>query len=92
MNPRGEESLAARVARLEAGERAAEDHRVTRDREIRDIKDTVRRVEKKLDKLMDAEARRDGAIGLGKWIVGTGFLGAVGTVFFALTEWLRGHN
>lgn len=84
--------MPAKVARLEAEAKENARHRADRDREIRDIKDTVRRVEEKLDKLMDAEARRDGAIGLGKWIVGTGFLGAVGTVFFALTEWLRGHN
>jgi hypothetical protein len=40
----------------------------------------------------NAEARRDGAIGLGKWIVGTGLFGAIGTFFFTLIEWARGHS
>lgn len=80
------------MARLEAEAGANAQHRIDRDREIRDIKKLVGDIDAKLDKLIDSEARREGAIGLGKWIVGTGLFGAVGTFLFALTEWVRGHN
>lgn len=82
----------ARVVALEAGERAAADIRATRDREIRDIKNTMQDVDTKLDQLLNDKAGRDTAISLGKWIVGTGFFGVVGSVIVATLHyigWLR---
>lgn len=84
--------LVARVAALEANERAAVDSRNMRDREIRDIKKTLNDVDTKLDGLISDKAGRDTAISLGKWIVGTGFFGVVGSVIVATLHyigWLR---
>ena len=82
----------ARIAALEANERAAVDSREMRDREIRDIKKTLVDVDGKLDGLVADKAGRDTAIGLGKWIVGTGFFGIVGSVIIGTLHyigWLR---
>lgn len=84
--------LIGRVAALEANERAAVDSRAMRDREIRDIKKTLSDVDTKLDGLVADKAGRDTAISFGKWLVGTGFLGVVGSVIVATLHyigWLR---
>lgn len=84
--------IAARIVALEANERAALDIRATRDREIKEIKGTVTDMDGKLDKLVADKAGRDTAINLGKWIVGTGFFGVVGSVIVATLHyigWLR---
>jgi hypothetical protein len=84
--------IAARVAAIEANERASIEIRVTRDREIRDIKGTVKDMDGKLDQLVADKAGRDTAISFGKWIVGTGFFGIVGSVIIATLHyigWLR---
>lgn len=84
--------ITARIAAIEANERASLEIRVTRDREIRDIKGTVKDMDGKLDQLIADKAGRDTAIGFGKWIVGTGFFGIVGSVIVATLHyigWLR---
>lgn len=82
----------ARIAVLEGAERVAVEVRVARDREIRDIKSTIGAMDGKLDKLVEDKAGRDGAIGFGKWLVGTGFLAVVGSVIIATLHyigWIR---
>lgn len=80
--------IAARVVALEAKERASLDIRATRDREIKEIKGTVTDMDGKLDKLVADKAGRDTAISLGKWIVGTGFFGVVGSVIVATLHYI----
>lgn len=80
--------LVGRVAALEANERAAVDSRAMRDREIRDMKTTMGAMDGKLDQLVADKAGRDTAISLGKWIVGTGFFGIVGSVIIATLHYV----
>lgn len=77
------ETLSSRVARLEEQADAALRVLVDRDRELRDIRQTVHQIRDIVDDLRADQNRRDGAIGLGKWVVGTGFLGAVGAAVLA---------
>ncbi len=82
----------ARIAVLEGAERAAGEVRIARDREIKDIKTTIGGMDTKLDRLVADKAAKDAAIGVGKWLVGTGFLGVVGSVIVATLHyigWLR---
>lgn len=83
-----EESIEARVTRLEERERAAAAVRVDRDREIRDIKNTVHEMDGKLDELVAGKNRQDGAVGLGKWLVGLGFFGTVGSIVIATLHYI----
>lgn len=80
--------LQARVATLEASERVAAEVRVSRDREIKGIKDAIGSMDGKLDLLVTDKAGRDTAIGLGKWIVGTGFFGIVGSVIIGTLHYI----
>lgn len=80
--------LQARIISLEANERAALDIRAQRDREIKDIKNTVGGMDGKLDQLVADKAGRDTAISLAKWLVGTGFLGIVGSVIVATLHYV----
>lgn len=73
-----QESIEARVARLEAANAAANELRISRDREIRDVKNLVVELDAKIDRLLEDKTARDTTIGLGKWIVGTGFLAWAG--------------
>lgn len=82
------ESLEARVARLEEARDAAERTRADRDREIRDIKKVVGDIDGKLDLLVKDKDQRDGAIGLGKWLVGTGFFALVGSAVIATLHYI----
>ncbi len=84
--------LRAKVARLEAEGERAQEIRITRDREIREIKDTVEKVDGKVDTLVNDKAGRDTVIGFAKWLVGVGFFGTVGSVILATLHyigWLR---
>lgn len=82
------ESIEARVARLEEAKVAAERTRIDRDREIRDIKTVVTEIDAKLDRLIADKNQRDGAIGLGKWLVGTGFFALVGSAVLATLHYI----
>lgn len=80
--------IMARVAGLEANERASVEVRASRDREIKEIKTTVGGMDAKLDLLVIDKAGRDTTISLGKWIVGTGFFGVVGSVIVATLHYI----
>ena len=73
------QSIGERVAALEERAKA-------RDIEMRDMKDALKELGGKLDdiadgvkKLVASENQRVGALNLGKFIAGTGVLGALGT-------------
>ena len=72
------ESIEVRVARLEAEARGDADHRTTRDREIKEIKEGVAAIQASLVILTADKTQRDTAISLGKWLVGTGFAAWLG--------------
>lgn len=72
------ESIEARVVRLEAESRADVEHRIMRDREIKEIKDGVAAIRADLKMLTTDKTQRDTAIGLGKWLIGTGFAAWLG--------------
>jgi hypothetical protein len=78
----------ARVAAIEAREVASIEVRAMRDREIKEIKATVSSVDGKIDLLVIDKAGRDTTISVGKWIVRTGFIGAVGSVIVATLHYI----
>lgn len=80
--------LQARVAKLEGADRVNAEVRVTRDREIRDVKETVNGMDTKLDTLLADKAGRDTAISWAKWLIGTGFFGVVGSVIVATLHYI----
>jgi hypothetical protein len=71
------DALMQRIATMEA-------NGISRDREIRDLKAEVRSANEKLDAIQLALAQQDGAIGLGKWLVGTGFVGVIGSAIYGI--------
>jgi hypothetical protein len=79
-----DDDLTVRVVRLEEAVAAANLQRADRDREIRDIKRAVKSIEDKIDLLIADKNTRDGAVGLGKWLVTTGVFGAIGAVALAV--------
>ncbi len=80
--------IAARVAAIEAREIAAVEVRAFRDREIKEIKETVASVDGKIDLLVIDKAGRDTTISVGKWFVGTGFFGLVGSAILATLHYI----
>lgn len=84
-----QESIEARVARLEAESRADVEHRIMRDREIRDIKAGVEAIRADLKILTTDKTQRDTAIGLGKWVIGTGFAAWLGGGLIWLWEMMK---
>lgn len=81
-------SLEAKVAKLEADAARAQEIRITRDREIKDIKHTVGAMDSKIDTLVADKAGRDTAISVAKWLVGSGFIGIVGSVIVATLHYI----
>jgi len=82
------ESLSVRVARLEAAEQRNSEIQASRDRETADMKATYADIDAKLERLIEDKNKRDGAIGFGKWIVGTGFFAMVGSAVLAVLHLL----
>lgn len=80
--------LEADVAALKADAARAQEIRITRDREIKGIKDTVEAMDGKIDKLVVDSAVSDTTISNAKWLVGTGFFGIVGSVILATLHYI----
>ena len=85
-------SMAERMATAEAKILAIVDQRTERDREVRDLKGTMRSIDQKLDLLVEDKARRDGAVGLGRWLIAIGIPSLIGGAVLALWEVFGGHN
>jgi hypothetical protein len=82
------ESLSVRVSRLEAAEHRNNDIQSARDHELATMKATYAEIDAKLELLIEDKNKRDGAIGFGKWIVGTGFFAMVGSAVLAVLHLL----
>lgn len=82
------ESLSVRVARLEAAEQRNSELQASRDHETTAMKATYAEIDAKLELLIEDKNKRDGAIGFGKWIVGTGFFAMVGSAVLAVLHLL----
>ena len=61
------------------------------DREFRDIKLALTRIEGKLDALQTSEDERRGALGLGRWIVGGSFLTLLGAAAAGVWTFVTGR-
>lgn len=85
-------SIAERMATAEAQIAAIIDQRSDRDREIKQIKESIGGVDRKLDLLVEDKAQRDGAIRLGRWLIGIGIPSLVGGWVLALWHLLEGKN
>ncbi len=64
--------LSERMAKAEAQIEAIGEARADRDREIKALKESFAAINAKLDLLIADKARRDGALGLGRWLIGIG--------------------
>ena len=85
-------TMSERMATVEAKLAAAELSRADRDREIRQIKDTIKGMDGKLDQLVEDKAHRDGALGLGRWMVSIGVPSLIGGWVLALWHLFGGKN
>ena len=75
---RGGATLAERMATVEAHIDAIVEARVERDLEIKAIKEGQIAANKKLDLLLEDKQLRDGAIGLGRWLITVGIPSLIG--------------
>ena len=71
-------TLTERMATVEAHIDAIVEARVERDREIKAIKEDQIAANKKLDLLLEDKQLRDGATGLGRWLITIGIPSLVG--------------
>lgn len=85
-------ALGERVATVEA--QIAEIHalRADRDREIRAIKVMQTEINHKLDLLIEDKQRRDGALGLGRWMISVGIPSLVGGALLWVWHLFDGKN
>ena len=72
------ETHAERLATIEAQIAAMAEARAERDREIKAIKEGQGEIVRKLDILIADKARRDGALGLGRWLITIGIPSLIG--------------
>lgn len=72
------ETHAERLATIEAQIAAMAEARAERDREIKAIKEGQIEIVRKLDILIADKARRDGALGLGRWLITIGIPSLIG--------------
>jgi len=70
--------MGERMATVEAQVHAIVEMREERDREIKSIKTSLSDIGGKLDLLVQDKARRDGALGLSRWLIGIGIPGMIG--------------
>lgn len=52
----------------------------------------MRSIDQKLDLLVEDKARRDGAVGLGRWLIAIGIPSLIGGAVLALWEVFGGNN
>lgn len=85
-------TLAERMATAEAQIQAIVDSRADRDREIKAIKLGQESMDRKLDALLADKERRDGAIGLGRWLITIGIPSMVGGAVLWVWHLLNGRG
>lgn len=77
-------SHAERLSSIEAQLDAIHEIRADRDREMKAIKDMQAEINRKLDVLIADKSRRDGALGLGRWLITVGIPSLIGGAVLAL--------
>lgn len=75
---RGGTTLAERMATAEAHIEAIHEARADRDREIKALKEGNAEINRKLDLLIEDKQRRDGALGMGRWLITVGIPSLIG--------------
>ena len=75
---RGGTTLAERVATAEAQIEAIHEAQADRDREIKALKQVNADINRKLDLLIEDKQRRDGVLGMGRWLITIGIPSLVG--------------
>lgn len=75
---RGGATLAERMAKTEAQIAAIHEARTDRDREIKALKGVNADINRKLDLLIEDKQRRDGALGMGRWLITVGIPSLIG--------------
>lgn len=92
---RGGTTLAERMATAEAQIEAIHEALADRDREIKALKEGNAEINRKLDVLIAEKERRDGALGMGRWLITIGIPslvgGAVLWVWHFLDSKIGGH-
>ena len=84
-------TLAERVATAEAQIAAIIEAWVDRDREIKAIKTGQDTINSKLDLLIEDKQRRDGALGMGRWLITIGIPSMVGGVVLWVLHLIDGR-
>ena len=72
------------MATAEAQIAAWAEQRAERDREVKAMKQTMASIDSKLDQLVEDKARRDGALGLGRWLITIGIPSLLGGMVMTL--------
>lgn len=80
--------MAAAEAQIAAGEQ----RRADRDREIKEIKQTVQGMDGKIDQLISEHNRQQGALSLGRWLISIGVPSLLGGWALALWHLFGGKN
>lgn len=75
---RGGTTLAERMATAEAQIDAIHEAWTDRDREIKELKEVNADINRKLDLLIEDKQRRDGVLGMGRWLITIGIPSLVG--------------
>lgn len=75
---RGGTTLAERMATAEAQIDAIHEAWTDRDREIKELKEVNADISRKLDLLIEDKQRRDGALGMGRWLIAVGIPSLIG--------------
>lgn len=75
---RGGTTLAERMATAEAQITAIHASRADRDREIKALKQVNADINRKLDLLIEDKQRRDGALGMSRWLITVGIPSLIG--------------
>jgi hypothetical protein len=83
---------AERLATIEAQIAAIPAMRADRDREISAIKVMQTEINHKLDLLIEDKQRRDGALGLGRWMIAVGIPSLVGGALLWVWHLFDGKN
>lgn len=84
--------MAERMATAEAQIAAMVEQRTERDREVKAMKEVIGSIDRKLDQLVEDKARRDGALGLGRWLITIGIPSMVGAAVLALWNLFEGKH
>lgn len=84
--------LNERMATAEAQIQAIVEARADRDREMKALKAELGAANGKLDVLLSDKERRDGALGLGRWLIGIGLPTLVGGFILELWHFFDGKH